>query len=202
MSVSHATDAAVLPDHIAALRDRLHARSRAIGAAEASGDPPRRAAILIPLIGGDGDLQTVVFERTLQVADHKGEICFPGGSIEQGDIDPVGAALREAEEELGIRASDVVVLGLLDDVRTMGSNFVITPVVGYMSTVPEIIADEREVARVVVIRLDARFKSSRFKEMVVIRGAAREVDAYPIEGGRIWGATLRALDLLLDAMKG
>lgn len=192
----------MLPDRIAALRARLRARSRPTAELQAGDDPPRRAAVLVPLIGGDEELRTVVFERTLQVADHKGEICFPGGSIEPGDADPVAAALREAEEELGIRAQDVVVLGLLDDVRTRGSNFVITPVVGYMPAVPQLRADEREVARVIVVKLDDGFSSSRFKEMVTIRGAEREVDAYPVEGGRIWGATLRALELLLDAMKG
>jgi 8-oxo-dGTP pyrophosphatase MutT (NUDIX family) len=192
----------MLPDGIAALRARLDAGTRSIAAVEAGGSPPRRAAVLVLLVGGDAELRTVVFERTLRVADHKGEICFPGGSIEPDDADPVAAALREADEELGIRAKDVVVLGLLDDVRTLGSNFIITPVVGYLPALPAIEADEREVARVIVVRLDDRFSSSRFKEMVVIRGAEREVDAYPIEGGRIWGATLRALELLLNAMKG
>jgi 8-oxo-dGTP pyrophosphatase MutT (NUDIX family) len=191
----------VLPDRIAALRARLHAHAHPV-ADEAGVSPPRRAAVLVPLIGGEDALRTVVFERSLRVADHKGEICFPGGSIEPGDANVVAAALREAEEELGIRTTDVEVLGLLDDVRTRGSNFVITPVVGYLPAVPEFKADDGEVARVIVVKLDDRFTSSRFKEMVVIRGAEREVDAYPIEGGRIWGATLRALELLLDAMKG
>src|SRR5579872_369922 len=203
MSGSHATDPGrVLPDRIAALRAHLQARARPSAAIEAGGNPPRRAAVLILLIGGDEALRTVVFERTLQVADHKGEICFPGGSIEPGDADTVAAALREAEEELGICAHDVAILGMLDDVRTRGSNFVITPVVGYMPVVPELKADKREVARVIILQLDDNFRSSRFKEMVTIRGAEREVDAYPVEGGRIWGASLRALELLLDAMKG
>ncbi len=194
----------MLPARLSGLRSRLQGRRReAADQPDVDGRPPRRAAILIPIVEEPNALRTIVFERTLAVADHKGEICFPGGSIEPDDEGPESAALREAAEELGIRASDVEILGLLDDVRTRGSNFVITPVVGLMRSMPALRADNREVARVFVVDLDQLCDAgARRKETVVIRGAPREVDVIPVDGGRIWGATLRALDMLFDAMKG
>jgi len=151
------------------------------------------------IVGRDEPLQLVLFERSLEVADHKGEICFPGGSIEEGDSDAVSAALREAFEELGIPPGDVAVLGCLDDVHTVKSNYVITPVVGHLQTMPVLIPDPVEVSRPIVLALDAVSAPDAWKlEPIDIGGAMREFETHRIGDARIWGATARILRAFID----
>src|SRR5437879_12163370 len=125
---------------IAALQLRLAARDR-VQLREAG---VRRAAVLVPLVSADDGLSLLCFERTHDVLEHKGEICFPGGSIDPVESGPVEAALREANEELGIEPGDVDVLGLLDDVHTTVSNYAITPVVGYIPRPRDVVCDALE----------------------------------------------------------
>jgi 8-oxo-dGTP pyrophosphatase MutT (NUDIX family) len=161
--------------------------------------PARRAAVLVLIAGRVAPLHLVLFERTLAVADHKGEICFPGGSIEAGDVDAVSAALREAHEELGIPPSAVDVLGCLDDVHTARSNYVITPVVGAIETLPTLIPDPVEVARPLVLSLDRLSAPDAWIiESIDVGGAVRDLEAHRVGDARIWGATARILRLFLD----
>lgn len=155
--------------------------------------------MLVPIVGRNEPLQLVLFERTLDVAEHKGEICFPGGSIEPSDADAVSAALREAWEELGIDPSDVAVLGCLDDVHTASSNYVITPVVGYLESMPTLIPDPSEVAKPLVVSVDALSAPGAWTvESIDVGGAVREFEAHRIGDGRIWGATARILRSFLS----
>ncbi|MBV8082778.1 MAG: CoA pyrophosphatase [Candidatus Eremiobacteraeota bacterium] len=163
----------------------------------------RSAAVLVPLAGPDGELSLVCFERTHQVAEHKGEICFPGGSVEPQDADPVDAALREAHEELGLPRERVDVLGVLDDVHTTVSNYVITPVVGHLDALPALVPDPLEVARPVVVPLrDVMKPGAEGVEWRQWRGTRRQIYYYPVAGGRIWGATARILHNLLTVWSG
>jgi len=156
--------------------------------------PVRRAAVLVLIVGSEESPQLLLFERTLEVADHKGEICFPGGSIEDGDVDAVSAALREAREELGIDPSTVAVIGCLDDVHTVSSNYVITPVVGRIETMPVLVPDSSEVARPIVIAVARLSAPDAWPlERIDVAGAMREFEAHRVEGGLIWGATARIL---------
>jgi 8-oxo-dGTP pyrophosphatase MutT (NUDIX family) len=179
---------------ISGLRERLRAR-----AATRLYEPgTRSAAVLVPLAGTDGDLSIICFQRTQEVADHKGEICFPGGSVELDDHDAIDAALREANEELGLVRDHVDVLGTLDDVHTSVSNYVITPVVGHLPRVPTLVPDPLEVARPVIVPLADLLKPGvegiEWREW---RGTQRKIYYYPVAGGRIWGATARILHNLL-----
>lgn len=150
--------------------------------------------MLVLIAGAEESPQLVLFERTLEVAEHKGEICFPGGSIEPSDVDVVSAALREAKEELGIEPAGVDVLGCLDDVHTVGSNYVITPVVGRIETMPALIPDPTEVARPIVIGVERLSAPDAWPlERIDIAGASREFEAHRVDGGLIWGATARIL---------
>jgi 8-oxo-dGTP pyrophosphatase MutT (NUDIX family) len=176
------------------LRSRIGARLRRGIDVESA----RRAAVLVLVVGREEPLELVLFERTLEVAHHKGEICFPGGSIEPGDADAVSAALREACEELGVPAADVLVLGCLDDVHTLSSNYVITPVVGYLEAMPVLVPDPSEVARTIVLGLDELSAPGAWTvESIVVRGAPRDVETFKIGAARIWGATARILQSFL-----
>jgi 8-oxo-dGTP pyrophosphatase MutT (NUDIX family) len=181
------------------LRERLAVRTRR--AIEQSGT--RSAAVLVALVGADDDLRLLCFERTQEVMEHKGEICFPGGSIEPHDADPTQAALREAHEELGVPREDVEVLGTLDDVHTTVSGYVITPIVGHLAAMPTIVPDPLEVARPVIVSVnELRRPGVHGTELREWRGSQREVHYYDVAGGRIWGATARILHNLLEVWSG
>lgn len=163
----------------------------------------RRAAVLVPIIAAPAGLQLVCFERSHEVIDHKGEICLPGGSIEEEDRDVVDAALREAREELGIEPASVRVLGLLDDVHTVVSNYVITPVAGFIAAEPEVVCDPLEVARPISVPLAALL--SQGVESYELRGSdgsTRKIYAYHVGDDRIWGATARIIHGLLQLWFG
>lgn len=184
---------------IAELRRRLTARARrSIDQADA-----RSAAVLVPLVGGDDDLALLCFERTQEVMDHKGEICLPGGSIEPHDANPTEAALREAHEELGVPPEAVNVLGILDDVHTTVSGYVITPVVGHLDAMPQIVPDPLEVARTLIVPVGAlRQPGAHGTTMREWRGTMREVHHFDIGGDQIWGATARILYNLFQVWSG
>lgn len=158
----------------------------------------RRAAVLVPIIGGEASLRLLCFERTHAVLEHKGEICFPGGSMEATDADAAATALREAHEELGLLAGEVQVIGQLDDVHTVASNYVIAPVVGYLPQLPALVLDPLEVARPVIVTVDhLRTPGVGRTETRTFQGVARVLPYYQVQDGRIWGATARILNTLL-----
>ena len=177
------------------LREKLASRT----AVHLREDGTRRAAVLVALVGGDGDLRLLCFERTHEVMEHKGEICFPGGSIEPDDADATAAALREANEEMGVPSALVEVLGTLDDVHTSVSNYVITPIVGHLAQMPQLVLDPLEVARPVIPSIEElRKPGAHGVEWREWRGGRRQIYYYHVEGGRIWGATGRILHNLLS----
>lgn len=177
------------------LRSRLGVRARAT-LTEAGTRP---AAVLVPLFGSDENLELVLFERSANVLEHKGEICFPGGSAEASDAGPIETALREAEEELALPRGSVDVIGLLDDVPTTVSNYVITPVVGHVAGDPSLVGDPLEVARIIRVPL-ARLLEPGVESAGEweYRGVTRMRYAYTFDGNHVWGATGRILHSLVD----
>ena len=111
--------------------------------------PLRHAAVLVPLVAR-AKPTVLLTRRTDHLSSHSGQVAFPGGKVDEGDADAVAAALREAEEEVGLPASQVEVLGALPDYLT-GSAFRVTPVValvrpGYtLQLNPHEVADAFEV---------------------------------------------------------
>ena len=122
-----------LPKCIQELKSNLNTDSRLILDIP---DGFRRAAVLIPIIVRENDWLLIFTRRTSHVSHHKGEISFPGGRYdEEIDSDLSHTALRETEEELGIKR--IKVLGQIDDILTI-SKYVVTPTVGYIEDNSEI----------------------------------------------------------------
>jgi 8-oxo-dGTP pyrophosphatase MutT (NUDIX family) len=121
-----------VPAELAAVGDRL-AHPEALGFISGSRRPGsgRPAAVLILLCPGTRGYDLVLVEKRPDLRHHAGQIAFPGGSMEASDADPIAAALREAREEVGVRAEDVAVLGILPTAHIRRSGFDVTSVVGW-----------------------------------------------------------------------
>jgi 8-oxo-dGTP pyrophosphatase MutT (NUDIX family) len=118
----------------------------------ATGEEPRRAAVLIPLFQNEGEWQILFTRRTDHLAEHSGQVAFPGGRSEPGDASPEETALREAQEEIGLEPGRVRILGRTDSFITI-TNYCVTPVVGLIEWPFEVRLDLNEVSRVFTIPL-------------------------------------------------
>lgn len=160
------------------------------------------AAILILVYDRDGEANVLFTERTHHVEHHKGQISFPGGASDDGDEDLARTALRETEEELGVRPEDVEIIGRLDDMVTI-SNFRVTPFVGVLRTNSEytFVLNSHEVERVVQVPLP-HLLDERNMELEVRQHKGKQVlvPAYTYENHRIWGATARMLRQFLELL--
>lgn len=160
-------------------------------------DPPRSAAVLVLVVPGpDGEARVVLTERARLGGHHSGEVSLPGGSIEPEDQDDVAAALREANEEIGldVRAAEVRVLGRLEPFTIPVSGFRVTPVVAVARHRWHWQAQPEEVRRVVEAPLETFLPDAPI--VLVhdeIQGMPLRYGAYPVDDLVVWGATARIL---------
>ena len=161
-----------------------------------------RCAVLVPLIP-DGDGYRVLYtKRTEHMPDHRGQVAFPGGKRAPADATLADTALREAHEEVGIEASDVQVLGRLDDVTTMAERYVVTPFVGVLPPYATFRPDSGEVADVFTVALTELTDRGRHgTEPRSWDGQTFDVDVISAGGHVIWGLTLRITENLLECLE-
>jgi 8-oxo-dGTP pyrophosphatase MutT (NUDIX family) len=162
--------------------------------------PGRAAAVLVPLVRREAELAVLLTLRTDHLPSHGGQICFPGGKIEDDDIGPLDAALREAQEETGLDPRLVEPLGYLDIYQTR-TGFRIVPVVGLVDPVARFTPAEAEVADVFEVPL--RFLMdpvNHLQESRMWRGVERRFYAMPYGERYIWGATAGMLKKLYDRL--
>jgi 8-oxo-dGTP pyrophosphatase MutT (NUDIX family) len=150
--------------------------------------PPRPAAVLVPIMLRPA--LTVLFtQRSHEVPSHPGQISFPGGKIEAGDLSALACALREAREEIGLTAEHVEPLGYLDSYRT-GTGFQITPVVALVRPGFAMALAAGEVAEAFEVPLAFLMDEANHQKAVrEWRGRQRSYYAMPYQGRYIWGAT-------------
>lgn len=186
------------------LRDaqRRFARPDALSFISGAREPrgTRRAAVLILLSrGGDDGYEVVLIEKRADLRSHAGQVAFPGGSIESIDVDPVAAALREADEEVGVSPDAVEVLGVLPAAHIPRSGFDVTSVVGWWGNpVPLAPVDLQEVAAVHQVRVAHLLDPANRSTWVLPGGFSGP--AFAVGELYVWGFTAYLLDGMFDLL--
>ncbi|HUG03229.1 MAG TPA: CoA pyrophosphatase [Steroidobacteraceae bacterium] len=161
-----------------------------------------RAAVLIPLIDRGDELSVLLTLRADALRHHAGQISFPGGRLEPCDSDAIAAALRETEEEIGLRREFIEVIGLLPD-HVVISGFRVTPVIGLVRPGFELVLDPTEVAGTFEAPLrhllDPATHARRWR---CIGGVDVETLDLPWGSFNIWGATAGMLLTLREVLGG
>ncbi len=159
------------------------------------------AAVLLLLYEKEGKTHILLTRRTDEVEHHKGETSFPGGACDPEDCDLLTTALRETEEEIGVRPGDVEVLGQLDDIVTI-TNFIVSPFVGVLASPSYPFAvNTHEVAELVEVPLGHLLDERNLEHSVCeLRGRLLPIYTYRYGDHRIWGATARILKVFFDKL--
>ena len=162
----------------------------------------RPAAVLVPVLGAEqGALRLLLTQRTDHLRDHAGQISFPGGGLKSGETS-LEAALREAEEEVGLARSAVEIFGEMPRYHT-GTGFNVSPMVAFVAAGAPLAPDPGEVAEIFEVPLDFLVDPRNFRqETRYYRGAWRSFLAVPWAGRYIWGATAGMLAQLSRIIHG
>lgn len=151
--------------------------------------PPVEAAVLIGLVQRPTGLSVLYTERSSELRSHSGQISFPGGKLDPGDVDAADAALREATEEVDLDRGDTRVIGFMPHYFT-GSNYLITPVVALVDPHRPFVPNPSEVKSVFEVPLEWLMDPRNFGTYRIQRGG-REHSTWQIMHGEllIWGIT-------------
>jgi 8-oxo-dGTP pyrophosphatase MutT (NUDIX family) len=145
--------------------------------------------VLLALFDRDGEPHLLLTKRSDRVPSHPGQVSLPGGVVEPGDPTPADAALRETEEEVGIPASALRVIGELDDVSTMVSGFIVRPFIAVAAAPLAPVPSDAEVARILEVPVAALLAA----DAALPPDPAPLALRYPLAGEDVWGATARIL---------
>jgi 8-oxo-dGTP pyrophosphatase MutT (NUDIX family) len=162
----------------------------------------REAAVLVPIVERDGEPHLLFIKRADHLGEHAGQMSFPGGGREPSDETLLATALREANEEVGMDADGVEVIGRLDDIGTV-SSYSVRP---FVARVPDQtwVPDEREVAEVVVLPLVELTALSNYESERRDHPHYGEIRLhfFHVDGYTVWGATGRMLVQFLELATG
>ncbi len=156
----------------------------------------REAAVLVLLGEGDQGPDLLLIERASTMRSHAGQPAFPGGAQDPGDDGPVGAALREAQEEVGLDPSTATVLGTWPQLWLPPSGFVVTPVLAWWHAPhPVRVVDTAEVAA--VVRVPVSTLADPGRRVTVTHPSGWKGPAFETDELLVWGFTAGVVDALL-----
>ncbi len=163
------------------------------------------SAVLVPICYSNNEVKILLTKRLDNLKDHAGQISFPGGKIEKNDTSPIETALREANEEVGLRSDDVNILGNLD-VYITGTGFRIMPIVSVVSDYSYLKANQNEVDEIFFLPLEFLMDAKNHKKESAtyeVNNKKYEYDYYvlPYKDYNIWGATAGMLINLYQILK-
>ena len=159
----------------------------------------RSAAVLIPIVLEPEP--TLLFTvRTDTVRSHKGQISFPGGSVDETDDSRAATSVRETEEEIGLDPSEVRLVGELDTFPTFVSGYVVTPFVGVLDREPQLAPNPAEVARVLHVPVASLSNEIRREPGFTHEERTYPTEAWVWEDHVIWGVTARIVRQLLEIL--
>jgi 8-oxo-dGTP pyrophosphatase MutT (NUDIX family) len=164
--------------------------------------PPKPGSVLILLYPGENEVFLPLIKRPDYLGAHSGQVSFPGGKAEPGET-TVETALRETHEEIGVDPQTVHVLGKLSPFFVIPSNFMVTPVVGFLETPVPFIPDSKEVERVLQANLANLMATDavQVKDILAARVFPMRAPHFLVENEIVWGATAMMLNELRVVLK-
>lgn len=163
----------------------------------------RKGAVLILLYPHQDKINTVLTLRPSYDGVHSGQVSFPGGKLEPEDESLAAAALREAEEEVGLDRNEIKLIGNLSNLYIPPSNFLVSPFVGIMDKKPLLKKDDREVEKIIEVPITYFLDESiKGRKMITPREfVSFETPYYDVEGHTVWGATAMMLSEMMELIK-
>jgi 8-oxo-dGTP pyrophosphatase MutT (NUDIX family) len=160
--------------------------------------PYRDAAVLMPVVAREQGVTMILTQRTAHLAAHAGQVAFPGGKIDPTDASPAAAALREAEEEIGLRPNLVEVVGYLNPYLAR-TGYRIIPVLGRVDPAHQLKLNAHEVEHVFEVPMSFLMNpANHHQNSRVLLGAQRNFYEMPFEGHYIWGITAGIIRTLYE----
>lgn len=164
-------------------------------------DPLTPAAVMVPLVDRSTGMTVLLTQRASHLKAHPGQISFPGGRLEARDAGPWQAALREAEEEIGLAPRHASLVGYLQDHLVL-TGFRITPVVAFVRPGFDLALDRTEVEEAFEVPLEFVLDpANRVARERVYAGHSFTTYDIPYQGRHIWGATAAMLLSLADQLR-
>lgn len=158
----------------------------------------RLSAVLVAVLETPDGPSVILTKRADHLKNHRSEISFPGGRVEEAES-IIEAALRETEEEIGLPSSNVEVIGQLDSLTTFVGNSVIVPVVAVVHTLNDLVANSDEVSRILVVPIAELIRADTYRnEWWPTPRGDLNIHFFELDDETIWGATARILHQLID----
>ncbi|PTB97536.1 coenzyme A pyrophosphatase [Marivirga lumbricoides] len=167
-------------------------------------EPPRNGAVMIMLYPGEeGKIYFPLTQRQNYKGVHGGQVSLPGGKKDEEDSSLIETAIRETQEEIGVKVKDSQVIGSLTDLNITASNFLVKPVISFLEKKPVFVRDPYEVAHIFSTDIDHILHSDTLKvtELTVGEGINLEAPYFDIKNKVVWGATAMILSEFITILK-
>jgi len=162
----------------------------------------KESSVLIILYPANEEIHCILIKRPATMKNHAGQIAFPGGVIEKSDANPLTAAIREANEEVGINPDSIEIIGQLSSLYISVSLFQIAPFIGWCNSIPKLKQNYSEVDKIIHFPLSKLLKEGKISQVKIKTSTGiLEVPCYNYKDEIIWGATAMILTELIDIIK-